>query len=197
MRRFGLFLASPLLALVSVAFAQAPSVSEAPANAPGAVTRTVVLGDHDRVEAWVDAIDYAGRTVTLKTDSGSVTLQVGPEAKNFDKVKVGDKVTADYYKAMAVYVRRVDEPSSINESTAVKYAAPGAQPGGVIVATKEITARVDSVDLKTRMATLTGPGGRSVTIKVDDAVQNLDRIKAGDQVVMRYAEAFALSVNKN
>ena len=197
MTRFGfsLSLTLTLLTAASAAFAQAPSGSQA--SLPEAVTRTFVVGNHDQVQARVDAIDYAKRTVTLKTDSGSVTLEVGPQAKNFDQVKVGDKVTVDYHSSTAFYVRRVDEPPSANESTVVEYAAPGAQPSGVIVKTKEITARVDAIDPKTRMTTLTGSGGNSVTFKVDDAVQNLDRIKAGDQVVVRYTEALALSVDKN
>ena len=198
MGRLGSLLVLSLLAVASVAFAQAPSGSQAPSSSPQAVTRTLVVGDHDKVQARVDAIDYTSRTVTLKTDSGkSVTLQVGPQAKNFNQVKVGDKVTADFYNAAAIFVRRVDEPPSANEGTAVEYAAPGAQPGGVIVNTKEITARVDAIDQKTRMVTLTGPAGNSVTIKVDDSVQNFNRIKTGDQVVVRYTEALALSVDKD
>ena len=197
MRRLGSLVVLSLLTAASVAFAQAPSGPQATSDSPKAVTRTLVAGDHDRVQASVTAIDYASRMVTLKTDSGSLTLQVGPQAKNFNQVKVGDKVTADLYSAAAIYVRRVDEPPSANEATAVEYAAPGAQPGGVIVNTKEITARVDTIDPKTRKVTLTGPAGNSVTIKVDDAVQNFDRITTGDQVVVRYTEALALSVDKN
>jgi hypothetical protein len=185
MTRFTLLLASTVLTMASSALAQTAPGSQAASVPPDAVTRQFVVGDHDQVQARVDAIDYAKRTVTLKTDKGSVTLEVGPQAKNFDQVKVGDKVTADFYNSAAVYVRRVE------------YAAPGAQPSGVIVKTKEITARVDAIDQQTRMATLTGSGGNSVTFKVDDAVQNLDRIKAGDQVVVRYTEALALSVDKN
>ncbi|HKT19681.1 MAG TPA: hypothetical protein VJR47_16645 [Stellaceae bacterium] len=197
MGRLGSLLVLSLLAVASVAFAQAPAVSEAPANSPEAVTRTLVVGDHDKIQARVDAIDYASRTVALKTDSGSITLQVGPQAKNFNQVKVGDKVTADFYSAAAVYVRRVGDPPSVDERTAVEYAAPGAQPGGIIVNTKEITARVDAIDPKTRMLILMGPAGNRVSIKVDDAVENFNRIKTGDQVVVRYAEALALSVDKN
>jgi hypothetical protein len=195
MIRLGSLLAFALLTAASVAFAQAPSGSQA--SLPEAVTRTFVIGDHDQVQARVEAIDYDKRAVTLKTDKGSVTLEVGPQAKNFNQVKVGDKVTADYVASTAFYVRRVDEPPSTNETTVVQYAAPGAQPGGVIVKTKEVTARVDAIDPKTRTATLTGSAGNSVAIKVDDAVPNLDRIKAGDQVVVRYTEALALSVDKN
>ena len=203
MSRFAFLLASTLLTVASSSFSQTspgtqtPPGSQAASVPPDAVTRKFVVGDHDQVQARVEAIDYAKRTVTLKTDKGSVTLEVGPQAKNFDQVKVGDKVTADFYNSAAVYVRRVDEAPSANESTVVEYAAPGAQPSGVIVRTKEITARVDAIDPKTRMATLTGSAGNSVTFKVDDAVENLDRIKAGDQVVVRYTEALALSVDKN
>jgi hypothetical protein len=197
MTRFALLLASTVLTMASSAWAQTAPGSQAASVPPDAVTRKFVVGDHDQVQARVDAIDYAKRTVTLKTDKGSVTLEVGPQAKNFDQVKVGDKVTADFYNSAAVYVRRVDEPPSANESTVIEYAAPGAQPSGVIVKTREITARVDAIDQKTRMATLTGSAGNSVTFKVDDAVENLARIKAGDQVVVRYTEALALSVDKN
>lgn len=96
MTRLAFWLAATVLTVASSALAQTSPSSQA-ASAPGdAVTRKFVVGDHDRVQARVDAIDYAKRTVTLKTDKGSVTLEVGPQAKNFDQVKVGDTVTADY-----------------------------------------------------------------------------------------------------
>jgi len=81
-----------------VAWAQAPGAKpSAPADKPAAAAPAgapgVVMADLSVITATVEAIDTANRTVTLKGPGGrSVTLKVGPNAKNFDQVKVGDKV---------------------------------------------------------------------------------------------------------
>ena len=41
-----------------------------------------------------------------------------------------------------------------------------------------------------------GPAGNVRTFKVDKAVKNFGQIKKGDQVVLRFTEAVALSVVK-
>jgi hypothetical protein len=52
--------------------------------------------DHVQANAQVEAIDYSARTVVLKGEGGRVIeLKVGPSAKNFDQVKVGDNVKAN------------------------------------------------------------------------------------------------------
>src|SRR5215470_10314336 len=74
----------------SVAWAQTPAApkAETPAGKPG-----VVVADVTRITATVEAIDQAKHTVTLKGWQGrTVILTVPPEAKNFDQIKVGDKV---------------------------------------------------------------------------------------------------------
>jgi hypothetical protein len=57
-----------------------------------------------------------------------VTLKVGPEAKNFKQIKTGDHVTAKYYRATAIYVRKPDEPPFAQRGSAVQLAAPGQSP---------------------------------------------------------------------
>ena len=54
--------------------------------------------------------------------------------------------------------------------------------------TDTVTARatVKSVDMKTRMVTLVGPQGETMTMKAGDQVQNLAQVKPGDVVVARY-----------
>jgi len=44
--------------------------------------------------------------------------------------------------------------------------------------------------------TVKGPKGNVNTVKVGDHVKNLDQVKVGDQVVVRYTEAVAISVEK-
>jgi hypothetical protein len=56
---------------------------------------------------------------------------------------------------------------------------------------------VDAVDLDKRLVTVTGPRGNTVMLKVGPAVKNLDQIKPGDQLVVRYLESVALFVRKS
>ena len=62
--------------------------------------------------------------------------------------------------------------------------------------TDTITARatVKSIDMKTRMVTLVGPRGETMTMKAGDQVQNLAQVKPGDVVVVRYHDSVAYVV---
>ncbi len=194
MNRFGLSLFAALLLLGSVPLAQGQQSGTT--AAPGAANARIVYSDHAVLKAKVEAIDSAERTVTLRGEQGrEIQVKVGPEARNFDKLKIGDEVQADVYSAAVISLRKSSEPPSMTETDTVARAAPGGPPGGAVVDTKVVTATVDAVDPQARMITLTGPQGRTRTVKVDESVGNLDKVKKGDQVVLRLMEAVALSVN--
>ncbi len=55
-------------------------------------------------------------------------------------------------------------------------------------------ATVKSIDLKTRMVTLVGPKGETMTMKAGDQVQNLAQVKPGDVVVVSYHDSVAYVV---
>jgi Cu/Ag efflux protein CusF len=151
--------------------------------------------------ATVEKIDMATRTVTLKGEDGRLeTIKVGPEARNLGQVKVGDKVTFKYYEAVALFVAPTDPSAgqaqpSYAEVTSVERAPAGGKPGGVVTSMVEATAAIDALDRKKRTVTIRGPEGNVRTIKVGDQVA-LDNVKAGDQVVLRFTEAMAISVEK-
>ena len=69
-------------------------------------------------------------------------------------------------------------------------------PAGLMVDTVQITADVEAIDYQQRTIALEGPAGYVRTLKLSDAVQNLQEIKKGDQVVLRFMEALALAVVK-
>ena len=146
------------------------------------------------INATVEAIDYDKRTVDLKGPKGNVvTLKVGPEAKNFNQVKTGDRVTAKYFESTAIQVRKPNEPPFAE--SAVQVARKGEkQPGGVVVETSEMTAVVEAINYKTRTVTLRGPQQKTVTLKVDDSVKRLNEVKKGDEIVIRRTEALAIDV---
>lgn len=55
-------------------------------------------------------------------------------------------------------------------------------PGGSVVDTVKVSARVVAIDYKTRHATLLGPDGNEFTVKVGPAAVNFDQVQVGDQV---------------
>jgi Cu/Ag efflux protein CusF len=70
-------------------------------------------------------------------------------------------------------------------------------PSGTIAeGTATVTATVESIDVPTRMVTLRGPEGNTVTARVDESVRNLPQVKKGDRVVARYHESLAYQVKK-
>ena len=60
----------------------------------------------------------------------------------------------------------------------------------------EETATVMAVNQSTRMVTLKGPEGNSVTFKASEEVKNLAQVKVGDQVKFSYYESLAVRVLK-
>lgn len=66
----------------------------------------------------------------------------------------------------------------------------------VVAETTSIKARVDAVDVNKRLVTVTGPRGKTLTLKVGPEVKDLDQVKPGDQLIVRYFESLALFVRK-
>lgn len=59
-----------------------------------------------------------------------------------------------------------------------------------------ITVKIESVDPATRTIVVKGPMGRTIALKADDRVKNFAQIKAGDTVVVKYAEAVAVQLKR-
>jgi Cu/Ag efflux protein CusF len=60
----------------------------------------------------------------------------------------------------------------------------------------EETATVQAIDQATRMVTLKGPKGNTVTFKASEEVRNLAQVKVGDEVKFGYYESVAVRVLK-
>jgi hypothetical protein len=166
------------------------------ADQAAASGKGVSAGDTVEKRATITAIDPASRSVTLKGEKGEFEVEVAPEVKNFDQLKVGDVVVATY-----------------TESIAVRMAAPGESPpavGGGVTATpmdkgkatigREVTAslKVEAVDAAANTVTLSGPGGEKRTVDVVDPKirERLKTVKPGDVVVVTYTESLAMRLEK-
>jgi hypothetical protein len=147
------------------------------------------------VNARVTAIDKANRKVTLlDADGKKFTVKVGPEAVNFDQIRVGDLVKATVTEELVVYLDEEGVASS-GEAGVVALAPKGAKPGGLVAQTTQITATVKAIDRTKRTATLRFEDGSTKTFAVRDDI-DLSRRKVGEQVVFRVTEMIAISVEK-
>jgi hypothetical protein len=147
--------------------------------------------------ATVQAVDLKKRTVTLKGSEGNVfTIKVDDSVKNLPQVKVGDQVVAQYYEAIAVEVMKPGEaPGGASAKEAVATAKPGEKPAGVVVSTVTVTTTIENINKKDQTVTLKGPQGNTEVVKVRNP-QNLEKVKVGDEVVITYTQALAISVEK-
>ena len=161
------------------------------ASAPGQAAAARVT----TVSATVVAIDAATRTITLKGAKGKVVdIVAPPEVRNFDQIKVGDTVTAEYTQALTLDLRKGGKSASAGNVKAAAAAAPiGARPAGAIGKQVTILADVVAVDTKNSYITLRGPKGNEVDLAISDPAQ-LKLVKKGDQVEAVYTEAVAVSV---
>ena len=177
----------------------APAVAQQKPSVGGesAVTTSPGKGSAARVvtiTASVEAVDPGERTVTLKGPRGNVvTLPVGPQVKNFDKIKVGDMVAVRYLEALSLELKKngggIRERSE-REGTAT--AQPGEQPAAGAARQVTVVADVMAVDPKRQTVTLRGPK-RTVELRLRDPNQ-IKLVKVGDQVEATYTEAIAVSV---
>lgn len=143
--------------------------------------------------ATVEKIDLQKRLVTVRGSEGNLrTIHAGKEVVNLPQVRVGDKVTLDYVESLAV---RMAQPGEVRSEVkgVVGRAKPGDKPGYVEEVETTVTATILALDKVKETATLKGPDGDVVVVKVQDPA-NLEKVKVGDTIVITYTEAMAISV---
>ena len=183
-----------LMAVAAVAGGERTAAAQSTA---AKATPRVVVAETTSIEARLDAVDVKTRRMMVTGPRGkTLTLKVGPDVKDLDQVKPGDQLVVRYLESVALFVRKGGEPPAATEATAVQVAPKGKKPAAVAVDTVEVTGTVEAIDYAKRTVTLKGPEGKTRTIKVDPSVKRLAEVKKGDQVVARYTEAIAISVQK-
>jgi hypothetical protein len=152
-------------------------------------------GRVEQVSATIVAVDAAARTVTLENKKGEKeTIKIGPEVKNFDQIKAGDKVTLTV--SVGVVLSMANPDAKAPEPTVTVQgdsAAPGQKPAGDVKATVKGQVTVAAIDMKTRVVTLQGQEGRKYKVTAGPNIP-LEKLKIGDKVNAEYTEAVAIAV---
>jgi len=188
MRKLTLISAAVLSIAAGAAIAQTGGAVVA--SEPG----KVAMAETVNITATVEAIDKAKRLLTLKGPEGnSVVVQAGPAVKNFDQIKVGDKVAAQYIEALTLTLKpgggAMREKIEREDAVAAK---PGEKPGAAVGRQVTVIADVIAVDAKKQSIRVKGPQ-RTVDLKVRDPNQ-FKLIKVGDQIEATFTEALAIAV---
>lgn len=153
-----------------------------------------VAVDEFTAKATVTAVDKSSRKVTLSgSDGSSTTFVAGPEVRNFDQLRVGDRVSATIRQEMVVFTRRGDAAPSASEAAAIAAAPKGAKPGVMMGSTSEIVGRVWSIDNTARKVDLVFSDGehRIVTPRAD---VDLTKYRVGDSVVIQMTQTLSVLV---
>lgn len=180
-----------LFAIAPCAPAQT-SESSRVTTAPGAARAVQTI----KTIATVTGVYPVSRSISMRRPDGRIIdVQAGPEVKNFDKIKVGDKVTVDYTEAPSLELKKgkVGAPKRIESRTDVSHPQGPDKPNAAVGATVTVLADVVAVNPAGHTVTLRGPEGHMVDLRVPDPEQ-LKRIKQGDQVQAVYTEALAVKV---
>lgn len=191
-----------VLALLSVALLTFTSCSSAPKGeaSTAAVYQEGVPGgvfvQTFKTTATVTAIDAASRKVTLVSPDGKkTTVKAGPNAVNFNQIRIGDQVTATVTEELVVSLAEAGAAANDGAAKLVALSPVGAKPGLLMADTVQVTTKVKAIDLKHHKATLEFPDGSTRTVAVRPDV-DLTRRKVGETVVIRSTEAFAILVEK-
>jgi len=143
--------------------------------------------------AMVEKVNLKERMVTLRSLEGRIfTVHVDEDVVNLPQVRKGDRVEISYSEILEV---RMAEPGEvINESgTYMERAEPGEKPAGLAVNETNITATILELDKANDSATLKFADGSVASVKVENP-ENLDKVKVGDNIVIKYLEAMKIQV---
>jgi hypothetical protein len=154
---------------------------------------------HVKMQASVEKIDAKKRQLTLKGSQGKrVTLTATENIKRFDEIEVGDSVRAEYLTFLRAEFR---EPTAEEKATPlvvlseVARAPKEVAPAGVVGAVVKAVVEVVAIDTEEKLVAIQGPRGNFTVLPVrDEAV--LRNLSLGEVVIMTYAEAVALSLEK-
>jgi hypothetical protein len=167
---------------------------KAAVNVEGTAAAKVKLST---MTATVEAIDQETRMVTLRGPDGSFTLQVGERVRNLSQVKVGDKVTVEYYEGLiAELLPPGAAPTEMKVTKGMTRAPVGGSPAGTMGKAVTATVVIEHVDTLRNTVFFKGPLGKTRVVKAmkPEFQAMLRKLKPGDKVNLTYFEAMAVSV---
>jgi hypothetical protein len=133
----------------------------------------------------------------VRPDGKSFVVQAGEQVRNLAQVKVGDKVTVEYYEGFVAEIAPPGaSPNELKLTDVLARAPLGERPAGAVGEAITATVVIEYVDTLRNVVHFTGPLGKTRIVKVmkPQFTEMLKRLKPGDQVTLTFFEAMAVSV---
>jgi hypothetical protein len=148
-----------------------------------------VLEDGVVLKTQVVSVDPARRVMVVEGAGGPVAVRVGDKISGLDKVKAGDGVIVRYAEIFDIGIKKGDGIAESISGAGQAFNKPGQLPAATNLRYVDNTFVVQAVDVKNRTIRVLAPNAKQATLKVGPNVKNLDKLKAGDDIVVNFAEA--------
>ena len=185
MRPIATLAALMTLAALVTTTADAQQTVEKPAKTITGVVR------HSAIVASVNAetreIDLIGAGMRR------FSITAGPEVRNFDQIKVRDRLVVAYTERLHIEVTPAGSAAPEGAVAAVGRAEEGERPGAGMAESVQAVFTVGSIDRENSRATLIDSDGIPRTIDVQDK-EALKLVHVGDQVMTRLSKAVSISI---
>ncbi|MCX7547583.1 hypothetical protein OS188_06405 [Xanthomarina sp. F1114] len=147
----------------------------------------------------ITEINKDTREVTIMGSTGELhTVTAGEEVKRFNDIEVGDDVTFSFYKYIKAEFRDPTEEELKNPLVVVTEkdkADLERKPGAVLGAIVQAVVTIQVINLPFMYVNIEGPNGNFTSIQMEDK-ELIKKLHVGQVVVLTYAEAMALSLEK-
>jgi len=184
------------LAVIALMAGPTLVIAQAPA-APNAMVVDALVTDNlfQLYEGTVTKIDKKTRTIFFKNSEGESKFVAGPEIKNFDQIKTGDRLSVTYEIAVAIELIKTksDGIRSKVETSTELTSKPGEKPTRTISNTTTIIADITNVDRAKKLVSVKGPSGKVTVVTVKNPLLLAD-VNVGEQVRVIYFDAMAGSI---
>jgi hypothetical protein len=160
-----------------------------------AAQKAIYESEPKTVTATIDAIDQSTRIVTLKTEAGTRLHVTAPdEMEGFNRLRIGDIVTAKYFEAIAIRVAPPGSPPPGGTPT-TSIRRKDDVPGSETMRMRTVRATVTGVNAAAPSVSVKGDDGRERELAVTDPSQ-LAALKAGDAIDLTFYESRLISVER-
>jgi len=149
------------------------------------------------VERTVVSVEKDKRLATLRDELGNEKTVNVPEAfKNWDRVRVGDKVKATYSIYLRGELRKPTEAEKANPLVVEVSGGRNSNPNDPAASLGDkitVVTTVVAVDREAMTAILEGPNGMQVEIHGDNP-ENAKHVKVGKNVIVTFQERLFMSL---
>lgn len=187
---------APIALVTAALFATSVVSAQAPAT-PNAMVVDAAVTDtiFQLYEGTVTKVDKKKRTIFFENNEGESKFVAGPEIKNFDQIKKGDRLNVTYELAVAIELIKTKSDSirSKVETHSETTSKAGEKPTQNITNTTTIIADIIAVDRPKKLVSVKGPSGKVTVVTVTNP-QLLADVKVGEQVKVIYFDAMAASI---